>query len=500
MLEVLKSTFSIQNILFMNIGVAVGIIFGAFPGLSGGIAIILFLPYTFYLKPMVGIAWLLGMYCGGTYGGSISAILINTPGTAASAATVKDGYALTQQGNPGKALSMALIASVIGGIFSASILIFAAPLLSKFALKFGPAEYFALALFGLSVIAGVSGKSLPKGLIMGCLGMYISMIGIDPISGVSRLTFDNFYLVGGIGLIPVLIGIFALPEIIKKSVFDFAKIKREKKIIINKKGDNLTFAEFKNSFKTIIESSAIGTVIGAIPGTGAAIASFLSYGEAKRRSKNPEKYGKGSLEGIAASEAGNNGVTGATLIPLLTLGVPGDIVTAILFGAFLMYGLVPGPNLFKYNISLVHGIMLSLIVINIIMYLQGKYFVKMFASVNKIPTQIMLPILFLLCVIGVFVANNAIFDVKLILIFGVIAYFAIKIDMPISPMLLGVVLGPIAEQNFRKALILSEGNYMTFIVKPISLFFLILVVLTIIMFDKKNKNENKHEKINKTGI
>jgi putative tricarboxylic transport membrane protein len=491
MLETLANVLSFQNFLFMNIGIAIGIIFGALPGLSGGIAIVLFLPFTFYLDPMVSISWLLGMYCGGTYGGSITAILIKTPGTAASAATVEDGYALAQQGKPGKALSMALVASVIGGIFSTFMLIFIAPLLSKMALKFGPAEYFSLAFFGLSIIAGVSGKSLFKGLIMGSLGMLISMIGMDPIAGVPRLTFNSLYLVGGIGLIPVLIGLFALPEILNKSTSDMKKVVLDNQVSTKNKEDKLTLAEFKASFKTIIQSSAIGTIIGAIPGTGAAIASFLSYNEAKRRSKNPDEYGRGSLDGIAASEAGNNGVTGATLIPLLTLGVPGDIVTAILVGAFLIHGLTPGPSLFKDNINIVYGIMISLLIINILVYLQGKYFVKMFANVNKIPLQVMLPLLFILCVIGVYVAQNSMFDVELILVFGVVAYFAQKFKFSITPMLLGVVLGPMAEQNFRKALVLSEGNYLTFITKPISLFFLILVALTFIMFIRKQSKDNE---------
>lgn len=496
MWEALINLFSLQNFLFMNIGVAIGITFGALPGLSGGIAIVLFLPFTFYLDPIVSISWLLGMYCGGTYGGSITAILIKTPGTAASAATVQDGYALAQQGQPGKALSMALIASAIGGIFSTLMLIFIAPLLSRMALKFGPAEYFSLALFGLSIIAGVSGKSLFRGLIMGCLGMLVSMIGMDPIAGVARLTFDSLYLVGGIGLIPVLIGLFALPEILNKSASAIKKVELDNQVNSKNKADHLTFAEFKASFRTIIQSSTIGTIIGAIPGTGAAIASFLSYNEARRRSKNPENYGKGSLDGIAASEAGNNGVTGATLIPLLTLGVPGDIVTAILVGAFLIHGLTPGPSLFKYNMDIVYGIMLSLLFINILLYIQGKYFVKIFANVNKIPMAIMLPLLFILCIIGVYVANNSMFDVKLILIFGFISYLATKLNISTTPLLLGVVLGPIAEQNFRKTLVLAEGNYLAFITKPISLFFLILVVLTVVMFLKKQKTDTE---INQKG-
>lgn len=485
-IQAMSVSFSPLNILFMNLGVAIGIVFGALPGLSGGVAIVLFMPFTFYLDPIISLSWLLGMYCGGTYGGSITAILINTPGTAASAATAMDGYAMAKKGQPGKALMMALVASCIGGLISTFTLIFTSPLLSRIALKFGPAEYFSLSIFGLSIIAGVSGKSIFKGLLMGCLGMFVIMIGMDPMDGVQRLTFGNLYLAGGIDMIPALIGLFALAEMFNKAKgIEAIEVKAD----LNSREDKLTLTDLKSCMKTIVKSSGIGTVIGAIPGTGAAIASFISYNEAKRSSKHPEEFGNGSLEGIAASEAGNNGVTGSTLIPLLSLGVPGDMVTAILVGAFLMQGLTPGPTLFKNNLDLIYGIMISLLVINIFMYIQGRYFIKLFAQVNKIPMQAMIPVLFVLCVVGVFVANNSMFDVKVILVFGFISYLAAKLKLPVTPLLLGIVLGPMAEQNFRRALALSKGSGMIFFTKPISLFFLILVVLTIVMSVFKNRKE-----------
>ena len=487
LIQALGTSFSPMNLLFMNLGVAIGIVFGALPGLSGGVAIVLFMPFTFYLDPVVSLSWLLGMYCGGTYGGSITAILINTPGTAASAATAMDGYALAKKGKPVKALMIALVASCIGGLVSTFMLIFISPLLSKIALKFGPAEYFSLAIFGLSIISGVSGKNIFKGLLMGCLGMFVIMIGMDPMDGVQRLTFGNLYLAGGIDMIPALIGLFALSEM-------FNKAKGIEKIEVtadfNQKDDRLSWEDVKGCMKTIVKSSGIGTVIGALPGTGAAIASFLSYNEAKRVSKHPEEFGSGSIEGIAASEAGNNGVTGATLIPLLSLGVPGDMVTAILVGAFLMQGLTPGPTLFKNDLPLVYGIMISLLAINVFMYIQGRYFVKLFAQVMRIPMQAMIPVLFVLCVVGVFVANNSMFDVKVILIFGALSYVAGKLKLPVTPLLLGIVLGPMAEQNFRRALSLSKGSLWIFITKPISLFFLVLVVATIVLFVRKNRKED----------
>ncbi len=486
MLDALMQTISAQNLLFMNLGVLVGIIFGALPGLSGGIAIVLFLPFTFYLDPLVSLSWLLGMYCGGTYGGSITAILIKTPGTAASAATTLDGYAMAEQGMPGKALMMALIASTFGGLFSAFCLMFFAPFISSIALKFGPPDYFSLALFGLSIIAGVSGACIWQGLCMGCVGMFVSMVGIDKMDGVYRLTFDSLYLLAGIGLIPAIIGLFALPEIINKSVNINQSFGDGQKKRLNLSEDTVTRKEMRECLPTMLRSSIIGTIIGAIPGTGAAIASFLSYNEAERRSKKPELFGKGSLEGIAASEAGNNGVTGATLIPLLTLGIPGDIVTAILTGAFLMHGIIPGPSLFQKEPVLINGIMLSMLLINIFMFLQGRWLVRLFANVTKIPLQLLFPPLYLLCVVGVFVANNSMFDVWLILAFGLFAYVADKLNLPVTPVLLGIVLGPLAESNFRRALILSEGNYLTFVTNPISLFFLILILVTVASFIRKN--------------
>lgn len=487
-IQAISVSFSLQNLLFMNLGVAIGIVFGALPGLSGGVAIVLFMPFTFYLEPIVSLSWLLGMYCGGTYGGSVTAILINTPGTAASAATAVDGYALAKQGKPRKALMIALEASCIGGIISTFALIFISPLLSKVALKFGPAEYFSLSIFGLSIIAGVSGKNIFKGLAMGCLGMFVVMIGMDPMEGVQRLTFGSLNLAGGIDMIPALIGLFALSEMFHKATgIEKLNIQTDFK----SKEDNLTKEDRKRCLSSILKSSGIGTIIGAIPGTGAAIASFISYNEAKRVSKHPEEFGNGSIEGIAASEAGNNAVTGSTLIPLLSLGVPGDMVTAILVGAFLMQGLTPGPTLFKNNMDLIYGIMISLLVINVFMYIQGRYFVRLFAKVNKIPMEAMIPILFILCVVGVFVANNSMFDVKIIMVFGALAYVSDKLHLPVTPLLLGIVLGPMAEQNFRRALALSKGNCGIFFTKPISLFFIILMVVTLVMFIVKNRKESQ---------
>jgi putative tricarboxylic transport membrane protein len=420
---------------------------------------------------------LLGLYCGGIYGGSVTAILIKTPGTPASAATVLDGYPMMEQGHAGKALDIALVASTVGGIFSALMLLFLAPQIARFAIKFGSAERFMLAMFGLSIIATISGKQIFKGLIAASIGLFCASIGLDPIEGLPRFVFGSNYFISGINIIPALIGLFAISEILNK-VYTGDTNKIEKVDFVK---EHMTFKEFKSSFIDMIKSSAIGTFIGAIPGTGATIASFLSYMEARRVSKHPEEFGKGSVNGIAASEAGNNGVTGATLIPLLTLGIPGDTVTAIMLGALMMQGLTPGPQLFQTQGKLMYTLMIGLIFVNLFMLLQGKLFVRGFANVSNIPTNLLSPILVVLCVVGGFSVNNMIFDVFVMLVFALIGFVVIKLNIPLVPIILGIILGSMAEENLRKALILSKGSYLVFIKKPVSLLFLIFTILALVI-------------------
>lgn len=472
-LDVLLSLITWQNFFFLNVGVCAGIIVGALPGLTGTMCIALLLPMTYGLNSITGMLLLLGVYCGGIYGGSITAILINTPGTPASAATAIDGYAMARKGQAGRALRTALSASLVGGLFSCAVLIVAAPVIANFALRFGPAEYFALALFGLTIIASVGGDSLIKGLLMGMAGLLVSVIGLDPVDGIDRFSFGVTSLLGGIDIIPALIGLFAITEIMSKAcnvhkpVGTIAEFKMEKK------------QSFWDVFKyktTLLKSSIIGTLIGAIPGTGAAIASFLSYNEAKRVSKHPEEFGKGSEDAVVAAESANNAVTGATLIPLLTLGIPGDTNTAILIGALTMQGIIPGPQLFVQQREWVYSIMFGLIIVNLFMYYQGKLFIRSFINVTKIPTQVMVPVLVTLCVIGAYAVNNTSFDALLMVLFGLFGYIMKKLDFPLTPMVIAIVLGPLAESNLRRTLIISKGSWMIFFEKPISLFFIILAI------------------------
>jgi len=472
---VAASLFTWQNLLFMNLGLFAGIIIGALPGLTATLGVALLMPMTFGMSMVPGIVLLLGVYCGGIYGGSITAILIKTPGTPASAATALDGYPLAQQGRSGYALDAALKASTFGGIFSALVLIFVAPQIARFALSFSAVEYFALSLFGLTIISSISGKNQVKGLISGMLGLLVSCVGIDPINGTSRFVFKTD-LLAGIDVIPAMIGLFAITEIINKSRSVFKDTGTMQ--AFSSKG--IPGREFWSKWVNLLRSSAIGTFIGAVPGTGATTASFLSYNEAKRASKDKESFGKGNIDGLIASEAANNGVTGATLIPLLTLGIPGDTVTAILLGAFMMQGVTPGPLLIVNNPQTIYTIMFSLLVVNVFMLLQGKFFVRIFANVTRIPVALLIPILVNLCMLGSYAGNNSVFDVKLSIIFGLVGYLLTLLDVPLTPMVIAMVLGDICESNMRRGVNMASGSYSIFFTRPVSLVLIIISVISLV--------------------
>lgn len=480
---VLQMVFTLPNLLWMNIGIFAGIIVGALPGLTGTMAIALLLPVTYGLDSVTGMMLLLGVYCGGIYGGSITAILINTPGTPASAATSLDGYPLAQKGHALKALHMALAASLVGGLISCAVLLFAAPMIAKFALKFGAAEYFALALFGLTIIAGVGGKSQIKGLLMGFGGLLLSCVGIDSLDGVARFTFGNVNLTAGISQIPVLIGLFAITEIMKKVRDIHAPIGETVAV----QEEKIHFSDVLRYGKTLLKSSGIGVFIGAVPGTGAAISSFMAYNEAKRASKTPEEFGQGSEDGLVACETANNAVTGATLIPLLTLGIPGDTNTAVLLGALTMQGIVAGPTLFTKQANWVYAIMIGMIVINLLMYLQGRLFIRGFANINKVPTKVLVPMLVVLCVIGAYATKYNVFNALLMVGIGIFGYFMQKLDFPLTPMVIGLVLGNLCESNMRRALLMSRGSWLVFVKSPIACTFLILAAFMLFfpMLQKK---------------
>ena len=464
--------FTLENILWINIGVFVGSVFAAIPGLSVILCVILFLPVTYTMTAIPGMMFLLGIYCAGGYGGSVSAILINTPGTPHAAATMLDGHPLSKKGRTKAALKIALYASTFGGVFSALMLLFLGPQVAKIAAQLGTAEYFMVCVFGLTIIAGVSGKSIVRGLVSACLGLLISCVGTDPMTSYDRFTFGISRLYLGLDLAVCLIGLFALVEILAKAEkklgelrLDTAKMHDDGKI---------SRQEYKRMVRPVLMSSIIGVLVGIIPGTGASEASWFSYNTAKNLSKHPEEFGHGSVEGIAAAESANNAVTGATLIPLLTLGIPGDTNTAVLLGALTMQGIAAGPQLFTQHGEWVYTIMLGLIAVNIFMYLQGRVFIRGFVNITRVPTSTLVPILVMLCVIGAYAIDYSVFNAIFMVGVGIFGYFMTKLDMPMTPMVIGLVLGKLCESNLRRALIVSKGSWATFFTSPISLFFILL--------------------------
>jgi len=464
-----------MNFIMIILGVTGGIAIGALPGLSATMGVVLLLPLTFSMDIVPGLLLLLGIYCGAIYGGSISAILIRTPGTPAAAATVLDGYEFAKRGEGGKAIGISTVASFIGGIVCSIALMTIAPILSKFALKFSAAEYFSLAVFGLTIIGCVSGKSIVKGLFAGIFGLLIATVGIDNMSGFARYTLGRVELMSGFSIIPAMIGLFALPQVFINLQQGVAKEQ-----VIQKVSKGIpSFADIKKILPISLACGTLGTFVGAIPGTGATIAAFMAYNEARRWSKHPELFGTGIIEGIAAPESANNGVSGGALIPLLTLGVPGDVTTAVLLGAFLVKGLQAGPLLFVDHPIIVYSMFVGLFFINIVMLIVGLAGIRVFTRIVSLPTYVLTPLIFILCVIGSYAINNAFFDVVVMFAFGIIGYLFNKLSIPEAPVVIGIILGPMMESNLRRGLILSRGDPTFFLTQPISLIFLILSVISI---------------------
>ncbi len=477
--------FTFQNILIVLLGVLIGAFVGAVPGMSTPMGVALVLPFTFTMDPVTGIMLLLGVYKGGLYGGSITAILIKAPGTPAASCTVLDGYPLTQKGQARKALDMALYASCFADFVSNLSLILLAGVLAGFALKFGPPEFFTLILFSLTIIAGVSGDNLIKGIASACLGLMLAVIGLDMVYATNRFLFGNWNLMGGLSFIPVLIGLFALPEIIH--FFVNGAVDRVRSAAM--RGDGAGLADFNRCFKSILRGSLIGVGLGAIPGIGGAPSAFLSYSEARRTSKNRDNFGKGELEGVAAAEAGNNGVAGATMIPLLALGVPGDVITAIILGAFMIHGLRPGPLLFVENISLIYALFIGIMLSSFYLFFVGKFTIRLISRIAEVPNRILYPTVLLLCLFGTFAINNNMFDVLVMLLMGCVGYIMMICRFPAPPFLIAFILGPMLEDNFRQSLILSDGGMGILFRSPICIMFWILTLLSVVfLVNSRRKN------------
>ena len=477
------------NFLYVFIGITGGIIVGALPGLTATMGCALLIPFTFGRPPVQGLLMLIGIFCGGIYGGSVSSILIRTPGTPSAAATALDGYPLTQKGMAGKAIGTATIASFLGGTTGAVIMTFLSPQIAKFGLRFGPPEFFALALFGLGMIITVSGRSLLKGLIAALFGLMLTTIGFDPLSGAARFTFGSQNLLGGITFIPALIGLFGYAQVFR-NIEKMQLVPHVKSKIANILP---TLQEIRSTLSTIFKSALMGTFIGSIPGTGCEVAAFASYGEAKRTSDKPGEFGTGVLKGVAAPEAGNNAATGGAMIPMLTLGIPGDAVTAVLLGALTIHGLQPGPMLFRDHLDIVYPIFAGMIMAQMVLLVVGLSGARLFASIINIDRKIITPIIFFLCVVGSYSMRFSFFDVGLSLIIGIIAYFMEYYEYSVSPVLLALILGPMAEQNLRRSLIISHGDPLIFFQRPISVILISVAILVMISSYYRTRKAMKQE-------
>jgi len=470
------------NLFFIAAGVFTGILVGAIPGLNAPMAIAIAVPLTYYMSPLAGITFLIGINKGGTYGGSITAILLNTPGSPEATSTAFDGYPLAKKGKGLKALKMALYASVFGDTFSDIVLFTVAAPLALVALKMGPAEMTMVLLFSMTIIAGLSGRSLLRGLIAAALGAFLSTVGLDIQTAEPRLTFGFAELQDGIPIIPLAIGLLALSEILiqierylisgggdHRSIDIFGRsIPRDDKVVL--------WAEWKACFRTIMRSSLIGTGIGALPGIGAIVAGFLGYGAAKRASKHPERFGTGELEGVAAAEAANSAVTGANLIPLLALGIPGSLSAAILIGAFLIHGLDPGPLIFKDHPRLVYGIFAAMAVANLFNLVIGGIGLRFFALLVRFPENAIHPIIVMLCIAGAYATGNSMFSVGVMLAFAVLGYFMRKLDFSFATFIIGFALGENFEVFFRQTIILFEDHPVDLLTRPIVLALLALTI------------------------
>ena len=485
-LSALAAACGFEALLANLLGVALGIVFGALPGLTAGMGVALLIPLTFGLPPVVAFSSLLGMYCGAIYAGSITAILVSTPGTAAAAATMLEGPRLTARGESLRALEMTTVASFVGGVFSCFILAGVAPQLARFALNFSAPEYFALGIFGLTIVATLSEGALLKGCIAACLGLLIAMVGMDPLTGNLRLTFDSANLINGVSLIPALVGLYALSQVFL-TCEDIFRGKRLSAVNISRKG--ISLAEIWANRSALLRGSLIGTFIGIVPATGSGTASFAAYSEAKRNSRHPEAFGKGAIEGLAATESANNAVTGGALIPLLTLGIPGDVVTAVILGALMIQGMTPGPLLFQEQGALVYSIFISLLLANVFMLVLGMASVRVFSKIVSIPGGILMPLVTTLCVVGGYALNNSNFDLGVMAVFGILGWIMTKASIPLAPLLLAMILSGIIETNFRRALSISDNDYTVFLTRPVCAVFLCISLF--ILFNLLRKEWKK---------
>lgn len=465
-------------LLMLALGVFVGIIFGSIPGLTATLGVTLFIPFTYTLAAVQGLTLLIAVYVGGISGGLITATLINIPGTPSSIYTCFDGYPMTKKGKPAEALAIGVFCSLIGGSFSAVALMGIAPQLAKVSLSFGSWEYFAIALMGLSVVVAMCSDSLIKGLIGAVFGLLIGTVGIDSISGVSRLTFGFWQLQGGISSTALMMGLFAITEVFNQSL---ELDKPRPKIEFKKTTLIPPLSEMKSCWKAIGIGCVVGTGIGILPGIGQNASTLISYNLSRTVSKTPEEFGHGCPEGICASETSNNATNGGALIPLVCLGIPGDLTTSALIGGLMIHGLQPGPLLYSQHPELVGGIMAAYFMANVVMYIMELGLMKAFVRMVNVKLSYLFPAIVACCVLGVYTLNNRMFDVWVMIAFGFVGYLLICLGIDMAPVILGFILGPLIEKYMRMALISANGNWGDIMARPVAVFFVIIAVLFVVV-------------------
>jgi putative tricarboxylic transport membrane protein len=471
-------TFQPINLLYCFIGVFLGTLIGVLPGIGPSGTIAILLPVTFKLSPVSSIILLAGIYYGAMYGGSTTSILVNIPGEAASVVTCLDGYQMARKGRAGPALGIAAFGSFIAGTLSVVGLMFLSYHLSKFALAFGPPEYFALIILGMTLLTYLAQKSLVKALIMAVFGFLLSFVGIDMITGKPRYTFGIPALMDGVGILPIAMGLFGVAEVLLNMAAP------EERVIFNTKLRNLlpNWQDWKDSFGAIFRGTFIGFFLGIIPGGSAVLASFTSYAIEKRCSKHPERFGQGAIEGVAAPESANNSAFGGGLIPLFGLGIPPTVVSALLFSALMIHGIQPGPFLIPEHPDVFWGLVASMYLGNVMLLIINVPMIGLLVQVLKIPQWILLPFILLFCILGSFAINNSFFDVGLMMLFGVLGYLLKKFDYEPAPLILAFILGPILEQSLRQSLKLSRGSFLIFFTRPVSAALLIAAAALLVSY------------------
>ncbi len=465
----------VELLLLICAATAGGVLIGALPGLNATTGAALLLPFTITMDPVAAIAVLITIYCSATFAGAITAILINTPGTSASATTCIDGFPLAQRGQAGRALGMAAVSSTMGGIFSVLCLMAAAPLLARAAYNFAPPEYFALTLFGLSMLATIGGGSPVKNILAGAFGVLLATVGIDLLTTVERFTFGYAELSDGIGFVPVMIGVFGISELLTQA--SNLHVTRER---ITMKAIQLpSRADYAKTWRTILRSSGIGTFIGVLPAEGATVASMIGYNEAKRWSRTPEEFGKGAIEGIAGSEAANNSATGGAMVPTLALGIPGSPTAAVILAGLMVHGLRPGPTMFTEQAEFAFAIFWAMLLVNLLFFAVGLAGAKLFARVTLIPVTILWPVVFICSIVGAYALDQSMFDVWIALASGVVGFFMRRHGFSVVPLAIGLILGGMLETRLGQSMVMLDERWWLMFARPLTLFFLVLTALAL---------------------